>query len=259
MTTKAGRFLPGVPGAEIEAMLNRAAGNEIASGNFDSPESSACLAANAFGFFLWRTEALPALPGCLDESWPACSLTIEAEVRFPWSGGTHAWLDCLVRTPSAFIGVESKRFEPFRYKRKPEFSKVYWRPVWGGRMRGYESIRDELRGEPGCYRHLIAAQLVKHAFALRTAVHNRPECRALAPILYYVYAEPNSWPKSGAPVDEEAKGRHRQEIERFASAVACDEVAFVSCSWRKLLETWAGHQHSRIRAHAAAVAARFAP
>lgn len=39
-------------GAEIEAMLNRAAGNEIAKGNFDSPESSACLAANAFGFFL---------------------------------------------------------------------------------------------------------------------------------------------------------------------------------------------------------------
>ena len=62
MTTKAGRFLPGVPGAEIEAMLNRAAGNEIASGNFDSPESSACLAANAFGFFFPRTEDLPPLP-----------------------------------------------------------------------------------------------------------------------------------------------------------------------------------------------------
>lgn len=166
MTTKAGRFLPGVPGAEIEAMLNRAAGNEIAKGNLDSPESSACLAANAFGFFLRRTEDLPPLPGCLGESWPARSLTIEAEVRFPWSGGTHAWLDCLVTTPSAFIGIESKRFEPFRHKRRPEFSDAYWRPVWGGRMRGYESIRDELRGEPDRYRHLAAAQLVKHAFGL---------------------------------------------------------------------------------------------
>ena len=57
-------------------------------------------------------------------------------------------------------------------------------------MKGYESIRDGLHGEPDCYRHLDAAQLFKHAFALRTAVHKRPEFRALAPILFYVYAEP---------------------------------------------------------------------
>ena len=33
-------------------MLNAGAGNEIASGKFDGPESSAALSANAFGFFL---------------------------------------------------------------------------------------------------------------------------------------------------------------------------------------------------------------
>ena len=258
MATKAGRFLPGVPSAEIEAILNRAAGNEIATGNFDSPESSACLAANAFGFFLRRAADLPPLLGCLGESWPARSLGLEAEVRFPWSGGKHAWLDCLVKTPSALIGIESKRFEPFRHKGKPEFSNAYWRPVWGGRMRGYERIREELHADPDRYRHLNAAPLVKHAFALRTEVH-KPNGRVLAPILYYIYAEPQSWPKSGAPVGEGAHGRHRQEIERFAAAVAGDEVAFVSCSWRRLLETWACDDDERIRAHADAVAARFAP
>ena len=258
MTIKAGRFLPGVPRAEIETMLNRAAGDEIAKGNFDSPESSACLAANAFGFFLRRIEDLPPLPGCMDEWWPARSLTIEAEVRFPWSGGKHAWLDCLVTTPSAFIGIESKRFEPFRHKRKPEFSEAYRRSVWGRRMRGYESIRDLLREEPARYRCLEAAQLVKHAFALRTAVH-KAAGRALVPILYYVYAEPHSWPRNGAPVDEGAKERHWQEITRFAAAVGDDEVAFVSCSWRKLLETWTRHENGHVRAHAAAVTARFAP
>ena len=36
-----------------------AAGNEIATGKFDSPESSAALAANAFGFFLQRASELP--------------------------------------------------------------------------------------------------------------------------------------------------------------------------------------------------------
>ena len=35
-----GRFLPGVPGPEIEAIFDMAAGNEIATGKFDSPESS---------------------------------------------------------------------------------------------------------------------------------------------------------------------------------------------------------------------------
>ena len=62
-----GRFLPGVPGAEIESILNAAPGNEIATGKFDSPESSAALAVNAFGFFLHRELDLPPLPGCEGE------------------------------------------------------------------------------------------------------------------------------------------------------------------------------------------------
>ena len=259
MATMNDRFLPGVPGPEIETVFAAAPGNEIESGKFDSPESSACLAANGFGFFLRRAADLPPLPGCGDERWPARSLMLEAEVRFPWSGGRHPVLDCLVTTPSAFIGIESKRFEPFRGRPKSAWSNAYWRPVWGKCMRGYESMRDGLHGEPGRYEHLDAAQLVKHAFGLRTAVRKRPEFRALAPILYYVYAEPDSWPNSETPVDEGAKARHREEIERFAAAVVDDEVAFVSCSWRRLLETWTRHENGRIRAHATAVAARFAP
>ena len=72
------RFLPGVPGREIERIFNTAAGNEIASGKFDSPESSAALAANAFGFFLKRPRDLPPLPDCGRVAWPARSLSLEA-------------------------------------------------------------------------------------------------------------------------------------------------------------------------------------
>ena len=253
------RFLPGVPGPKIEAIFNAAAGNEIATGKFDSPKSSAALAANAFGFFLGRAVDLPPLPGCGGETWPARTLMLEAEVRFPWRGGRHPVLDCLVTTSSALIGIESKRFEPFRSRKASALSNAYWRPVWGKRMRGYESIRDRLHGAPGCYRHLDAAQLFKHAFALWTAVHKRPEFRALAPILFYVYAEPNFWPGRGEPVDEGAKTRHREEIERFAAAVADDEVTFVPCSWRKLLETWAQRENGRIRSHADVLMERFSP
>ena len=110
------RFLPGVPGDDIERILNAAPGDEIKSGKFDSPESSSALAVNTFGFFLHRAVDLPLLPGCGREIWPVRSLSLEATVHFPWSGGRHPVLDCLVITRSALIGIECKRFEPFRQR-----------------------------------------------------------------------------------------------------------------------------------------------
>lgn len=123
------RWLPGVPGREIERIFKAAPGNEIETGKFDNPESSAALAANAFGFFFKRPQDLPPLPDCEREVWPARSLSLEAMVFFPWSGGRHPVLDCLVITPSALIGIESKRIEPFRGKSPASFSDAYWRPV----------------------------------------------------------------------------------------------------------------------------------
>ena len=109
------------------------------------------------------------------------------------------------------------------------------------------------------YRHLDAAQLFKHAFALRTAVHRRNEIRRLTPILFYVYAEPERWPVTGKPVDVRAKIRHRDEIEHFKAAVDRDEVAFVSCSYKHLLDAWKDHEDSSIRVHADALITCFAP
>ena len=229
------------------------------SGLSNLPESSAALAVNAFGYFLRRAADLPALPGCEGEFWPARSLFIEAELRFPWRGGRHPVLDGLVETPSALIGIESKRFEPFRSKRPPSLSDAYWRPVWGDQMGGYESIRDRLRDNPEGFAHLDPAQLFKHALALRSDVPRRERRPTLRPILFYVYAEPDVWPASGKAVDDRAKARHRDEIETFAAAVVGDEVSFVSCPWRRLLAAWADQPDSRIRAHAQAVTARFSP
>ena len=254
------RFLPGVPGAEIERIFNAAAGNEIVTGKFDSPESSAALAANTFGLFLNRPWDLPPLPNCDRVAWPARSLSIEATVRFPWRGGRHPVLDCLITTTSALIGIESKRFEPFRSKSPASFSEAYWRPVWGDDMKGYEGVRDTLRANGHLYQFLDAAQLVKHAFALRTKVYRRRSGHdGLTPILFYLYAEPGVWPKDGRPIGDDEKTKHRQEIVRFAKDVAGDEVGFVSCSYRQLLEDWARHKDHGIRAHAAAVTRRFSP
>ncbi|MBS3979053.1 MAG: hypothetical protein KGZ77_04545 [Rhodobacteraceae bacterium] len=84
-------FLPGVPAEAVLAALTRAPGSELASGKFDSPESSAALAVNAFGWFLDRPRSLPPLPG-VPMGLPQ-TVAVEAELRFPWSGGRHPWLD----------------------------------------------------------------------------------------------------------------------------------------------------------------------
>lgn len=253
-------LLPGIPGAAIERIFHGAAGNEIAGGKFDSPESSARLAANAFGYFLERPGDLPPLPNCPQAAWPARSVALEATVRFPWSGGRHPVLDCLVATGAALIGIESKRFEPFRAAGPAQFSDAYWRPCWGDRMKGYEGIRDALRADGRLYAHLDAAQLVKHAFALRTQVSRpgRPH-RGLAPILFYVYSEPDRWPTTGERIDNRQKAAHRAEIDRFAEKVAGDEATFVSCSYRQLLDAWRSAGNPRVRAHADAIESHFSP
>ncbi len=254
------RFLPGVPDGEIEEILNAAPGKEIATGKFDHPESSAALAVNALGFFLHRPADLPGLPGCENNGWPAKALSVEATVRFPWAGGRHPVLDCLLTTATALVGIESKRYEPFRERRsRAEFSDAYWRDVWGGRMGGYERLRDALRRNDRLYSHLDAVQLIKHAFALRTAVHDDGPHRELKPILFYLFAEPSAWSRTGAPVDAAAKAAHRREINHFAGCVADAEVAFVACSYDELLESWRRAPDDDIRTHAKRVAERFHP
>ena len=255
------RFLPGVPAHRVEGRFADAPGNEIASGKFDNPESSAALVANAFGFFLEQANALPPLPELENAGWPARKLDLEVTVRFPWRGGSHPVLDVLVATHDALVGVESKRFEPFRGKIAAKFSGTYWRSVWGKRMKGYEGVRNKLRRTPKLFRFLNAAQLVKHAFALRTAAVRRPggAYHNLSPILFYVYAEPDFWPKTGAPVLDAKKAAHKAEIADFATAVAGDEVAFAACSYQQLLAGWSSCPDPGISAHAEAVRSRFSP
>ena len=209
-------------------MLYAGAGNEIACGKFHSPESSAALSANAFGFFLER----PA-----DMTSPTVSIALEKQVNFPWRGGRHPVLDILITEPSALVGVESKRFEPFRDKSEAKFSDAFWRPKWGGRMDGFQSVRNALAADPDMYAHLKADHLVKHALALRALV-NRQSHLGMTPVLIYLYAEPDILPNSGKPIPESAGAAHRREIADFANRVADNDVRFAPSSYGALLAAW---------------------
>ncbi len=214
-------LLPHLDAGAIIEVYRSAPGNEVDSGKIASAESSSALVANGFGFFLRTPELLPPFPG-VGAAWPARSMKLEGVARFPWAGGRHPCLDVLVDTPDAIVGIESKRYEPFRSHGAPSLSEAYWRPVWGDRMRGFERVRDGLRDASLTFEHLDAAQLVKHGFGLRTA-GARARKRAT---LLYLFCEPPTWP-DGRAVTAAAHARHRREIDLFATAVAGDEVDFV--------------------------------
>ena len=95
-------------------------------------------------------------------------------------------------------------------------------------------ILECLRNGAAPFLHLDAAQLVKHAFGLRTAVHRTGRLLGKKPVLFYLYAEPIFWP-NGSSVDMAHIDRHRTEVGLFATEVAGDEVDFVFCSYRDLL------------------------
>lgn len=240
-------FLPGVPADAVLAALRRSPGSELASGKFDSPDSSAALVANAFGWFLDRPTLLPPLPG-VPMGRPE-AVEIEAEMRFPWAGGRHPWLDAAIITATTLVGVESKRFEPFRPGKAVTFSEAYDSRDWEGMAR-FTALRRALMECKQTYRHLDAAQLVKHAYGLRTQGLKR----AKGAVLVYLHAAPSTW-ASGKPVDPPAVARHEAEVEEFAQAVRGDAVTFVSLRWADLLDDWS--RHSALAPHVAALTARF--
>jgi hypothetical protein len=243
-------FLPELPKATILAALTRSPGNEVKSGKFDSPESSSALVVNGFGWFLGRENMLPAFPGLA--AGPVQQMELEAEMRFPWSGGTHPWLDVGIETQNYLIGVESKRYEPFRPAKKNDFSTAYDRNVWGDRMEGYSRLRRTHANGARRFAVLDVVQLVKHAYGLRT----QGVARGKRPVLLYLYAEPAHW-ANGRPVDPARIAQHRADLALFAQSVEGDEVLFAAMTWAELLGLWMADPATA--AHAGRVQTRFAP
>lgn len=242
------RFLPGLPVALIETLLSRSPGSEFATGKIDNPDSSANLVANAFGRFLEHPRDLPPLPGV--PMGRAEAVTLEAEMRLPWSGGTHPWLDVAVTTATTLVGVESKRYEPFRPGKKAIFSDAYEKRDWGPGLARTNALRRRLIAGETTFQHLDAAQLVKHIYGLRTQAVKR----AKGAVLVYLYAEPPHW-SSGKPVDPAAITRHRAEITRFAAEVRGDDVVLLALRWAEVLAQW--HSIRALAPHAKALEDRF--
>jgi hypothetical protein len=243
-------LLDHLPKAAILAAYEKSPGREL-DGKSDSPESSAALVANAFGYFVDRPAELPPLPGLASVSRPPSKVQLEANVRFPWAGGTHPWLDVLIDSDTHTVGVESKRYEPYRGRHDPAFSDAYARDVWSESMSPYLRVMEALKSGTLDLHALDATQLVKHALALST------QClkSGRRPVLYYLFADPDHWP-DGRPVPPAARALHAEHLAVFAHQVAGAHVEFAWSTYPQVLASWAGTSPS-LTAHVEAVRERF--
>jgi hypothetical protein len=245
------QLLDHLPKATILEAYEKSPGREL-DGKADSPQSSSALVANSFGYFVKRERELLTLPGLVHAGWPAREVKLEANLRFPWSGGMHPWLDVRIDTDSHTVGVESKRYEPYRGKHAPSFSAAFSRDVWSPDMAPYLRAMERLQSGDLDLHAVDATQLIKHALALST--HCLKSGRR--PVLYYLFADPASWP-DGRPVPEAARKAHIAHVEAFATGVAGAHVEFVWGTYRQVLESWSTAS-PELHAHAKAVSERFA-
>lgn len=253
-------ILPHLPRSLIHEAFAKAAGNELDSGKLDSPQSSAALAANVFGYFLspGRAGEFPRNGHFDFLDGPVRQVDIERSLRFPWSGGRHPWLDAVIETDGWIVGIESKRYEPFRDQKEVSFSEAYERDVWGSQMEGYSALMLQLKKGERQFRHLNAAQLIKHAFGIRTQAQEDPESGrpARKPALVYLYAEPARIP-GGRAIEEVEIVTHRREISEFADLVSGCEVRFSALTHSRLNSELAASPVSDLRAHATLVKSHF--
>jgi hypothetical protein len=236
-------FLPGVPADAVLAALARLPGLDL-----DSPDSSAALVANTFGWFLDRPRQLLPLPG-VPMGLPE-TVELGVEMQLPLRGTRHPRFDAAVTTPTTLVGIVSKRYQPFRPAKTVAFTEPFDSRDWGAGMARFGAMRKALTAGQQTYRQLDAVTLVKQAYALRTQSLKR----ARGAVLVYLYAEPQNW-ANGKPVDTKALARHRAEVTSFARAVKGDDVTFVALSWAELLAQWA--KTPALVAHTAAVKGWF--
>lgn len=210
---------------------------------FHSAYSSCALAVNVFA--PWRLDASDlSLAGRRGFS----SLRFEAKCPIFASRATPPNLDVLLERDGELLGVESKCTEYLGAHGAAQFSPRYAPKVGEVLDAPWRTMYERLVADPRTYRHLDAAQLVKHALGLRLSAGDR------GARLLYLYWEPLN---PDACVEF---GVHRSEVADFASAVAGSELDFLAVSYPSLWRGWAAEslEDDALRRHVEALTARYA-
>jgi hypothetical protein len=200
----------------VQAFM-RGGGSELVGKNGDRPKmsalhSSAALAVNVFDY--WSDRDAGPLVNALGLEGRA--EPIEFEAQFPTGlDGTPPNLDVAIRRDSGFVtGIESKFTEWLASKspNKELFKEKYFKgkqapiSLWAsvGLMK-CQALAEAMQARAVHFRHLDAAQLLKHALGLGTQHRGQFS-------LYYLFYD--------LPGDKSAM--HRREVQAFAAAVGTE-------------------------------------
>ncbi|HMJ33917.1 MAG TPA: DUF429 domain-containing protein [Baekduia sp.] len=205
---------------------------------FHAAHSSAGLAANAFGPFLTAGESVP-FDGRDFRG------DVHLEVKCPTGlPGTPPTLDVLV-DGTHVLAIESKCTEPFA-THEASFSTAY-AALLAPAHRSWRDEFDRLIQDPRRYRHLDAAQLIKHYLGLCARFNRTPVTLA------YIY-----WSPTDAG-DLAPCAIHAAEVAEFSSRVADPAIRFVAMGHDRLWDAWSAPHHPPwLIAHAAALRDRYA-
>lgn len=177
-------LVPGLDLRTFRADLERGQGGELEASDrrppkFHAAHSSSALAVNTFGVFRRSPESLT-LAGEGGFS------SLEFEYPCPTGAGRGvANLDVLAQTDRCVVAVESKLCEFLRQK-PAQFSPKYDRIVQASADRSWAVLFEDLKRKPDEYRHVDAAQLVKHYLGLRNKFANQKT------VLVYLFWEPTN-------------------------------------------------------------------
>jgi len=206
-------LVPGVRFEWIKADFDAADGGELTAGRkippkFHAVHSSSALAVNTFGIF--RMD-----PAALRFAGYSGFSSLRFEYLCPTGAGSgKANLDLLMRSKDVVIAIESK-FTEFLSGKPAVFSLKYDKVVTRRADRLWSDVYTGLKQSPHRYRHLDAAQLVKHYLGLRG---NFPSERL---VLAYLFWEP----QNAASID--IYRQHAREVAEFQSCVQNSNVEFM--------------------------------
>jgi hypothetical protein len=222
-------LIEGVEFGDVEADILQGDGSELRGDGcgrppkFHAAHSSTALAVNVFGPFRHSASALP-----MPWGGPFTTLHFERKCPHGVGNGKPPNLDVLLDGTGDVIGIESKLLEPVG-DHKAEFKPAYDSDLRGSRRQTpWFREMTRLMADAGTYRRLNAAQLIKHAFGLEFSFPGRRTTLA------YLFWEPSN------ARDHPLFREHREELDRFASAVGGGSPAFVSMSYPELWESWSG-------------------
>lgn len=234
-------LLAGINLSQFEQDFGNGAGGELAD-KARAPFSSSALVVNHFGRFKGEEPRLKVDGLC---GFQKNTLHFEAKCS-TGLGGTPPHLDVLIKAPELILAIESKCTEHLGTK-SAKFSPSYERLLGKNHQsQPWLSEMMAIRAGRRQYRHLDAAQLVKHALGLANCYQSRRVT------LLYLFWEPRNADRI------EELSAHRRELEDFKGFVVGGAPRFLSMTYRQLWTEWeSAPTPTWLRGHVAALRARY--